>query len=122
MSPTPPLLLVWLCLVLPVWSCLESEYSTLELRPVARQPIPRRNRNCLNCTFGKVAENALLHRVSDVFINGAAAPRLGNTSNISFEGVKSQAALMLLDRQGICFPRARLAKPVRWTRPMCCAR
>jgi len=47
-------------------------------------------------------ENALLARVSDVFMNGAAAPRLGNTSNISFEGVESQAALMLLDRQGIC--------------------
>ena len=47
-------------------------------------------------------ENALLGRVSNVFINGAAAPRLGNTSNISFQGVESQAALMLLDRQGIC--------------------
>jgi cysteine desulfurase len=47
-------------------------------------------------------ESALLGRVSDTFINGAAAPRLGNTSNISFDGIESQAALMLLDRHWIC--------------------
>ena len=35
-------------------------------------------------------------------VNGAGAPRLPNTSSLSFEGVESSAALLLLDRQGIC--------------------
>jgi cysteine desulfurase len=47
-------------------------------------------------------ENAIVGRVSHAFVNGAGATRLGNTSNISFDGIESQAALMLLDQRGIC--------------------
>ena len=34
--------------------------------------------------------------------NGAAAPRLGNTLNVSFPGVSSETLLMALDLEGIC--------------------
>jgi cysteine desulfurase len=47
-------------------------------------------------------ENAIVGRVSHAFVNGAGVARLGNTSNISFDGIESQAALMLLDQRGIC--------------------
>jgi len=47
-------------------------------------------------------ENAILEKVNGAAINGARAPRLFNTSSISFAGIDSQAALMLLDRHRIC--------------------
>ena len=47
-------------------------------------------------------ENAILEKVNSAAINGARAPRLFNTSSISFAGIDSQAALMLLDRHRIC--------------------
>jgi cysteine desulfurase len=47
-------------------------------------------------------EKAIVQNVREVTVNGAGAARLCNTSNISFAGVESQAALMLLDRSGIC--------------------
>jgi cysteine desulfurase len=47
-------------------------------------------------------ENAILEKVNSATINGARAPRLFNTSSISFAGIDSQAALMLLDRHRIC--------------------
>jgi cysteine desulfurase len=47
-------------------------------------------------------ENAILEKVNSVAINGARAPRLFNTSSISFAGIDSQAVLMLLDRHRIC--------------------
>jgi cysteine desulfurase len=47
-------------------------------------------------------ESALLAKVSGVFVNGAAAERLPNTSSLSFPGVGSDAALLLLDRQNLC--------------------
>ncbi len=47
-------------------------------------------------------ERAIMAGVSAASVNGAGANRLCNTSSISFEGIESQAALMLLDRQGIC--------------------
>lgn len=47
-------------------------------------------------------EKAMVDRVPNIFINGAGATRLSNTSNISFDGIESQAALMLLDRHHIC--------------------
>jgi len=47
-------------------------------------------------------ESSVVERVSDAFVNGARAARLANTSNISFDGVESHGALMLLDRKGIC--------------------
>jgi cysteine desulfurase len=47
-------------------------------------------------------EKGILEAVSGVSINGADADRLPNTSNVFFEGIESQAALMLLDRYQIC--------------------
>ncbi len=47
-------------------------------------------------------ENALLDQVPRSFVNGDRAARLPNTSSMSFDGVESDGALMLLDRQGIC--------------------
>jgi cysteine desulfurase len=47
-------------------------------------------------------EKAVRERVSATIINGAGAERLPNTSSCSFDGIESQAALMLLDRHHIC--------------------
>ncbi len=47
-------------------------------------------------------EKAILERVSGARVNGAGAERLPNTSNISFTGIESDAALMLLDRHRLC--------------------
>ncbi len=47
-------------------------------------------------------ETTLLQQVSNSRVNGARAPRLPNTSSISFAGVDSSAALLVLDRQGLC--------------------
>ncbi len=47
-------------------------------------------------------EKAIAERLPDIQINGGCAPRLPNTSNISFPGTDSAAALLLLDQQGIC--------------------
>jgi cysteine desulfurase len=47
-------------------------------------------------------EKSMLEAVSGASINGAGAGRLPNTSSLSFEGIESPSALLLLDRQGIC--------------------
>jgi cysteine desulfurase len=47
-------------------------------------------------------EKGILETVSSASVNGAGAARLPNTSNFSFEGIESEAALMLLDRHNIC--------------------
>jgi cysteine desulfurase len=47
-------------------------------------------------------EKSALGAVSGTSVNGAGAVRLPNTSSISFEGIESASALLLLDRQGIC--------------------
>jgi cysteine desulfurase len=47
-------------------------------------------------------EKSVLETVSGASVNGADADRLPNTSSFSFEGIESPAALLLLDRQGIC--------------------
>jgi cysteine desulfurase len=47
-------------------------------------------------------EAAILAAVPGTKVNGASAPRLGNTSSLAFAGIESQAALMLFDRSGIC--------------------
>lgn len=47
-------------------------------------------------------EMALLESVPDTFVNGDRAARLPNTSNLSFAGIDSDAALMVLDRNKIC--------------------
>jgi cysteine desulfurase len=47
-------------------------------------------------------EKFVLEGVSGASVNGANAARLPNTSSLSFEGIESPSALLLLDRQGIC--------------------
>jgi cysteine desulfurase len=47
-------------------------------------------------------ENGVLERVEGVRVNGDRASRLPNTSNLSFEGIDSEAVLMLLDQRGLC--------------------
>jgi cysteine desulfurase len=47
-------------------------------------------------------EKAILESVSGASVNGAGALRISNTSSLSFEGIESPAALLLLDRHGIC--------------------
>ncbi len=45
-------------------------------------------------------ENGLLEKVADVRINGHAAPRLANNSNVSFAGIPADAMVMRLDLEG----------------------
>jgi len=46
-------------------------------------------------------EAGLRARVSQIRINGGDAPRLPNASNVSFDGLMSEALLMRLDLEGI---------------------
>lgn len=46
-------------------------------------------------------ENYLLENVPGCEVNGDRACRLANTSNLAFEGIESEGALMLLAEQGI---------------------
>jgi cysteine desulfurase len=47
-------------------------------------------------------ENGILERVPDTFVNGDRAARLPNTSNLSFAGIESDAALVMFDRYRLC--------------------
>ena len=47
-------------------------------------------------------EKAIRESVSGASVNGGGALRIPNTSSLSFEGIESPAALLLLDGQGIC--------------------
>ena len=47
-------------------------------------------------------ENALREKVRDTFVNGDLGARLPNTSNLSFAGIESDAALMMFDRHHLC--------------------
>jgi cysteine desulfurase len=47
-------------------------------------------------------ETILLEKVPDAFVNGDRKARLPNTTNLSFAGVESGAALMILDRHQLC--------------------
>ena len=47
-------------------------------------------------------ETTLLAEVPDSFVNGNRSARLPNTSSMSFAGIESDAALVLLDQQNIC--------------------
>ncbi len=46
-------------------------------------------------------EKSLL-QIPSIRRNGAPAPRLPNTSNLTFEDVEAEALLLLLDKEGIC--------------------
>ena len=41
-------------------------------------------------------------RIPDVTVNGGAAPRVPNTSNLTFHGADGEALLIALDLEGIC--------------------
>jgi cysteine desulfurase len=47
-------------------------------------------------------EKGILESIPGASANGAGAARLPNTSSFLFDGIESQAALMLLDRHHIC--------------------
>jgi len=47
-------------------------------------------------------ETGVLERVPETFVNGDRTARLPNTSNLSFTGIESDAALMMFDRHGLC--------------------
>jgi cysteine desulfurase len=47
-------------------------------------------------------ETSLLAGVPGCSLNGNPKTRLPNTSNLAFEGIESEAALILLDQEGIC--------------------
>ena len=45
-------------------------------------------------------EEGILSRVTGVHVNGAGAPRVGNTSNLRFDGIDSEPLLIALDLKG----------------------
>jgi cysteine desulfurase len=47
-------------------------------------------------------EEGILERIPGAQVNGDRAHRLPNTSNLAFEGIDSEAVLMLLDQAGVC--------------------
>ena len=47
-------------------------------------------------------EGGVLAQIEGSQVNGDAANRLPNTSNLAFEGIDSEGVLMLLDQQGVC--------------------
>jgi cysteine desulfurase len=47
-------------------------------------------------------EQCLLERISGARVNGAGADRLPNTSSIMFDGIESDAALLMLDQKNVC--------------------
>jgi cysteine desulfurase len=47
-------------------------------------------------------EQGILASVPDVFVNGAGAPRVANTTNLCFEGIEGESLVIALDLQGFC--------------------
>lgn len=47
-------------------------------------------------------EEGILAAVPDSFVNGNRTARLPNTSSLSFAGIESEGALVLLDQQNLC--------------------
>jgi cysteine desulfurase len=47
-------------------------------------------------------ETAILSRIEGVRVNGDPEHRLPNTTSLAFEGVESEAMLLLLDQRGLC--------------------
>ncbi len=54
------------------------------------------------CALRDRFEASVLARVPDTFVNGDCEARLPNTSSLSFAGVESGAALLMLDQQHLC--------------------
>lgn len=47
-------------------------------------------------------ESEMLARIPGTSVNGDSENRLPNTSNLSFDGIESEGALIMLDQKGIC--------------------
>jgi cysteine desulfurase len=47
-------------------------------------------------------EGGLLERIPNTFVNGDRGARLPNTTNVSFAGIESDAALVMFDRHYLC--------------------
>ncbi len=47
-------------------------------------------------------ESTLLAKIPGTTVNGDRTHRLPNTTNLSFDGIESEAALLLLDERGLC--------------------
>jgi cysteine desulfurase len=54
------------------------------------------------CALRDRFEKTLLEKVRDARVNGADAPRLPNTSSFMFDGIESEAALLMLDQENLC--------------------
>ena len=58
------------------------------------------------CRTSRGLRDALWHGLREIFpdavMNGADAPRLGNTLNVSIPGYSSETLLMALDLEGVC--------------------
>lgn len=65
-------------------------------------------------------EAGVAARLDDVTVNAAAAPRVANTSSLSFAAVDGEAVLLHLDLRGICAAAARPAPRARPSRRTCC--
>jgi cysteine desulfurase len=57
---------------------------------------------CNICSMRDRFEKSVLEAVSGACANGSDADRIPNTSSLSFGGIESSVALLLLARQGIC--------------------
>lgn len=69
-----------------------AELSLRELPAYAKRMQPLRD----------MLETGLSNRLSNAVINGQLAVRLANTASVSFRGVHTEAALLLLDQAGVC--------------------
>jgi len=47
-------------------------------------------------------EQCLVKKISGARVNGIGAERLPNTSSIMFDGIESDAALLMLDQKNVC--------------------
>ena len=54
------------------------------------------------CRMRDRFEQCLLERISGARVNGVGADRLPNTSSIMFDGIESDAALLMLDQKNVC--------------------
>lgn len=53
-------------------------------------------------TLRDLFEDTLLSSIEGARRNGAASPRLPNTSNLTFPGIEAETALLLFDKEGLC--------------------
>lgn len=54
------------------------------------------------CEWRNAFEDHMLRTVKGCSVNGHRELRLPNTTNLSFEGIESEGALILLDEKGVC--------------------